>query len=58
MIFDTKTLAEIYDSIVAEVAKASAEVRCAKNDLAQAETRMKFVLATMHYLKDKDLKDK
>ena len=56
MIFDTKTLAEIYDSIVAEVAKASAEVRCAKNDLAQAETRMKFVLATMHYLKDKDLR--
>lgn len=58
MIFDTKTLAEIYDSIVAEVAKASAEVRCAKNDLAQAETRMKFVLATMHYLKDKDLKER
>ena len=56
MIFDTKTLAEIYDSIVAEVAKASAEVRCAKNDLAQAETRMKFVLATMHYLKSKDLR--
>jgi len=56
MIFDTKTLAEIYDSIVAEVAKASAEIRCAKNDLAQAETRMKFVLATMHYLKSKDLR--
>jgi hypothetical protein len=58
MIFDTKTIQEIYDSIVAEVAKASAEIRCAKNDLAQAETRMKFVLATMHYLKNKDLKDK
>lgn len=58
MIFDTKTLPEIYDSILAEVAKASSEIRCAKNDLAQAETRMKFVIATMHYLKNTDLKDK
>jgi hypothetical protein len=58
MIFDTKTLPEIYDSILAEIAKASNEIRCAKNDLAQAETRMKFVLATMHYLKNKDMKDK
>ena len=58
MIFDTKTLPQIYDSILAEVAKASAEIRCAKNDLAQAETRMKFVIATMHYLRNKDMKDK
>jgi hypothetical protein len=58
MIFDTKTLPEIYDSILAEVAKASAEIRCAKNDLAQAETRMKFVIATMHYLRNNDLKGK
>ncbi|MTV59059.1 hypothetical protein GM547_13500 [Streptococcus pneumoniae] len=51
MIFDDKTDDEIFRSIEAEVAKALNELRCAKNDLAQAETRMKFALATIHYLK-------
>ena len=53
MIFDTKTDLEIYQSIEAEIAKSLAEIRCAKNDLAQAETRMRFVLAMAHYLQER-----
>jgi len=58
MIFDNKTEDEIFRSIEAEIAKALAELRCAKRDLEQAEVRMKFALATVHYLKQRyeDLK--
>jgi hypothetical protein len=58
MIFDDKTNDEIFRSIEAEIAKALAELRCAKKDLEQAEVRMKFALATVHYLKQRyeDLK--
>jgi hypothetical protein len=53
MIFDDKTNDEIFRSIEGEVAKALAELRCAKKDLEQAEVRMKFALATVHYLKQR-----
>jgi hypothetical protein len=56
MMFDEKPISEIYRSMEAEVAKALSELRCAQNDIAQAETRMKFALAIIHYLKNKDLK--
>ena len=53
MIFDDKTDDELFRSIEGEVAKALAELRCAKKDLEQAEVRMKFALATIHYLKQR-----
>lgn len=53
MIFDDKTDNEIFRSIEGEVAKALSELRCAKKDLEQAEVRMKFALATVHYLKQR-----
>ena len=53
MIFDDKTDDEIFRSIEAETAKALSEIRCAKKDLEQAEVRMKFALATIHYLKQR-----
>ena len=53
MIFDDKTDMEIYLSLEAETAKALSELRCAKKDLEQAEVRMKFALATIHYLKQR-----
>lgn len=53
MIFDDKTDQEILRSIEGEVAKALAEIRCARNDLTQAETRMRFALATVHHLKQR-----
>jgi len=53
MIFDDKTDDEIFRSIVAEIAKALSEIRCAKKDLEQADVRMKFALATVHHLKQR-----
>ena len=53
MIFDDKTDKDILRSIEGEVAKALSELRCAKKDLEQAEVRMKFALATVHYLKQR-----
>jgi hypothetical protein len=53
MIYDDKTEDDILRSIEAEIAKALAELRCAKKDLDQAEVRMKFALATVHYLKQR-----
>ena len=53
MIFDSKTDLEILRSIEGEVAKTLSEVRCARKDLEQAEVRMKFALATVHYLKQR-----
>lgn len=54
MIFDQHSPKEILKSLESESAKALSEVRCAKEDLAQAETRLKFILATIHYLKTRD----
>ena len=53
MIFDDKTDDEIFRSVEAELAKALAEMRCARKDLEQSEVRMKFALATVHYLKQR-----
>ena len=57
MAFVTSSISAPVRSHNAEIALTD-EIRCAKNDLAQAETRMRFVIATMHYLKNTDLKDK
>ena len=54
MIFDDKPTSEVLASLEGEVAKTLSELRCAKTDLAQAESRMKFCLATIHYLKQRD----
>jgi len=56
MIFDDKTQEEILQSLIAEAAKAVAEIRCAKNDLAQADTRLKFLLSALNHTKDKEMK--
>jgi len=53
MIFDDKTDKEILRSIEGEAAKALSEIRCARKDLEQAEVRVKFALATIHYLKQR-----
>lgn len=57
MIFDDKPTKEVLQSLEGEIAKAMAEIRCGKTDLQQAESRLKFALATVHYLKDRDLQD-
>jgi hypothetical protein len=44
-ILDTKTTQELNQSLVVELAKATAELRCAKDDLAKVSSRLSFVLA-------------
>jgi hypothetical protein len=44
-ILDAKTTYELNQSLVAELAKATAELRCAKDDLAKVSSRLSFVLA-------------
>lgn len=54
MIFDNHTFPDIITSLEAEAAKALAEIRCARKDLDQAETRLRFLLSAIHYLKHKE----
>jgi hypothetical protein len=53
MIFDDKTDLDLYLSLEAETAKSLSEIRCAKKDLEQAEVRLRFVLTTIHHLKQR-----
>lgn len=49
-ILDQKTDKELEQSIVAEVAKASSELRCARQDLEKATNRLSFVLVLANTL--------
>ena len=55
MIFDNHSQEDILQSLIAEAAKALAELRCAKNDLQQAENRLRFLMSAIHYIKDKEI---
>jgi len=43
-IFDSKNDTELYQSIIAESAKATNEIRCAKADIEKATSRLKFLV--------------
>lgn len=53
MIFDKLDTSDILKSMEAEAAKTLAELKCARKDLEQADARMRFLLSTIHHLKDK-----
>jgi hypothetical protein len=44
-IIDSKNDKELLQSILAELAKATNELRCAKDDIQKAQSRLSFVLA-------------
>lgn len=44
-ILHTKNPQELTQSLLAEVAKATNELRCARNDLNKAASRLSFVIA-------------
>lgn len=48
---------DLLTSLVAETAKAMNEVRHAQEDLDKADSRLRFILAVIHNLKDRDLKE-
>jgi hypothetical protein len=47
----------LIDSLIAEVAKATNEIRHAQDDLDKADSRLRFILAAIHNLKTRDLKE-
>lgn len=49
-ILDQKTDKELEQSLLAEVAKASNELRCARQDLDKATGRLNFVLTVVNKL--------
>lgn len=49
-LIDSKSTRELEQSLLAEVAKASNELRCARNDLDKATNRLSFLLVVINKL--------
>jgi hypothetical protein len=52
-VIDNKNDKELLQSLVAEVAKASNELRCAKGDIEKAQNRIRFINLVLHTLIDR-----
>ncbi len=51
--FEDKSLKEILAGMEEEAAKAISIIRCAQDDIKTAETKLRFITATIHYLKQR-----
>jgi hypothetical protein len=49
-VLDNKTDKELLQSLVAEIAKCTNELKCARGDLEKAQGRVKFLLVLAHEL--------
>ena len=49
-VLDTKSNKELLESLIAEIAKATNEIKCARGDLEKAQGRIKFLLVLAHTL--------
>lgn len=49
-ILDSKSDEELLQSLVAEIAKAQNEIKCAQADLSKAQSRIRFLLVLTHTL--------
>lgn len=49
-VIDDKSDKELLESLVAEIAKATNELRCARGDIDKAQSRIKFLLVLAHTL--------
>jgi hypothetical protein len=49
-VLDSKTDKQLLESLIAEIAKATNEIRCAKADIEKAQSRIKFLLVVAHTL--------
>lgn len=47
-VLENKSDQELLDSLVAEIAKSTNEIRCAQNDLSKAQSRLGFALAVLN----------
>lgn len=57
-IIDSKSPEELLQSLIAEVAKAQNEIRCAQGDLRKASSRTQFLLAVINDLLQRSKEDK
>lgn len=53
-ILNTKTREELVRSLLAEIAKGSNEIRCARADLQKATSRLTFCIAALNELLDRE----
>lgn len=49
-LLDNKTDKELLESLLAEIAKATNELKCARGDIDKAQSRIKFLLVVAHEL--------
>ena len=49
-ILDSKTDKQLLESLIAEIAKATNEIKCAKGDIEKAQGRIRFLLVVAHTL--------
>lgn len=49
-VLDNKTDKELLQSLVAEIAKATNEIKCAQGDIQKAQSRIRFLLVVAHEL--------
>lgn len=49
-VIDSKNDLELLQSLVAELAKASNEIKCARGDIEKAQSRIKFINVLTHKL--------
>lgn len=49
-ILDNKSNQDLLDSLIAEIAKAGNEIRCARRDIEKASSRMAFVTVVANKL--------
>jgi hypothetical protein len=49
-VLDNKSNKELLQSLVAEIAKTSNEIKCARGDIDKAQSRIKFLLVLAHEL--------
>lgn len=52
-VIDSKSDKELLESLIAEVAKASNEIKCAKGDIEKAQNRIRFINMVLHTLIDR-----
>ena len=58
MDFNNHTLDDLLLSLEAELAKSLNEVSHAQGDLDKANSRLRFAVALLHNIKNRDIKDK
>ena len=49
-VIDTKSDKELIESLIAEIAKANNELKCARGDIEKAQGRIKFATMLLHKL--------